>query len=391
MKVLVIEDDSLVSDLLETVISGLFVGVQVLVADTLESGEQLVQDHEFDLIVIDWNLPGGSGLDFVKQYRGDNTDTPVVMVSGRNDKQSVILAAKAGINQYISKPFTVEMLHERLKELLKDTEHKSFERAVEDYLSEHIQEVVQLPTNLNPQSILELMERTEDISPAELADTWRGEVSLMARLLDVANSSSFKRSGQPVKDLKDAVSSLGVEMALKQALALSMDAGNSLQHESLQSLAKFYLERSMEVAKTAQQASLLLGLQPEMFEKAGLLSRIGELAVLKVLNQFLAAGGELPDQKIEELVDEWAQEYGNKLKIQWNLPLELRDMIGAVHFLVDGTVKRDRLIMRYSALKAAGMGEDEECEALQRRIGLDEDEPGGKNDAVEAVSESTGQ
>lgn len=74
------------------------------------------------------------------------------------------------------------------------------------------------------------------------------------------------------------------------------------------------------------------------------------------------------------LVDEWAKEYGNKLKIQWKLPIELRDMIGAVHYLADGTVKRERLIMRAAALKTEGQEDSEEYLTLKRRIGIDSDE-----------------
>lgn len=391
MKVLLIEDDNLIADLLETVISGLYVGVEVYIADQLQPGERLAEEHEFDLIVLDWNLPDGSGLDFVKNYRKTNTETPIVMVSSRNDKQSVISAVKAGINQYISKPFTVAMLHERLKGLLKESEKGQATQPLEDYLADHVEKVVQLPTELDPQGVLALIERQDELSSGELADIWRGEVSLTARLLDVANSSSFKRSGEPVEDLTGAINSLGVQMTLSQALALALDASNHLSDEKLSNLAKLYLEKSMDVAKSAQQLALTLNLQPEMFAKAGLLSRIGELAVLKVLNQYLSGGGELGDAGAEELVEKWAKDYGNKLKIEWNLPLELRDMIGAVHYLADGTVKRDRLVMRYAALKAEGIEDDEEYLTLQRRLGLEGSSAGPQPGQEKSRSEEVKQ
>ncbi|WP_319823017.1 MULTISPECIES: hypothetical protein [unclassified Marinobacter] len=70
-----------------------------------------------------------------------------------------------------------------------------------------------------------------------------------------------------------------------------------------------------------------------MFQQAGVLSRLGELAVLKVLNQFSTEGGSLSTSEVQQCIGKWSQDYGNRLKVHWKLPLSLRDMIGAVHFL----------------------------------------------------------
>ena len=128
------------------------------------------------------------------------------------------------------------------------------------------------------------------------------------------------------------------------------------------------------MAKEAQRLAIGLKKPPIPFQKAGLLSRLGELAVLKVLNQFLAAGGSLKADEAERVLAEWAQSYGNRLKVQWRLPLGLRELIGAVHFLPNDSTREDRLIMRAAALVAGGQQNSEACRRLLRRLGMDDDD-----------------
>src|SRR5690554_5420585 len=340
MNVLVLEDDELVAELLETVIAGSYPGATVRLAATLAQASANVAAESFDLIVTDWNLPDGSGLELVRQVRQQDADVPLVMVSGRADRESVLKAAHYGISGYITKPFSVGVLHERLAELLKP-EAQAEAPNLAAMLKSRLEQSVQLPSDQSPDEILELIERADQLSPSQLAERWREKTALVTRLLDVANGSSFRRTGKPVETVKDAITLLGVAMSLNQALALSLDVSR-----------KFQL--------------------PVMYQKAGLLSRVGELAVLHVLNQFVAQGGEVFDELARQCLEEWAQPYGNRLKVQWRLPLGLRDMIGAVHFLPRDSTKEERLIMRAAALMADGQQGSEECQRLLRRLGLDD-------------------
>ena len=369
MKTLILEDDDLIAELLETVVAGLYPGVAVTVVPTLTEASQQVVKSRFDLLIADWNLPDGSGLDLVKKVRSSNRDMPVVMVSGRSDRDSVLQAAHYGLNGYITKPFDVRLLRERLEKLLK------VERAelptVSELLEKSLEQMIQLPSDVEPQEILELTGRQDELSPAQLAERRREETSLTARLMDVANSSSFRRSGKPVETLRDAIASLGVAMALNQALALSLDVSNKLQHDSLRELARQHHEMALQVAKEAQRLAIRLRKQPVFFQQAGLLSRLGELAVLKVLNQHVAVGGSLSENEAVQALNQWSQPYGNRLKVQWRLPLGLRELIGSVHFIPGDCTREDRLIMRAAAMIAADEQATGECQKLLRRIGLE--------------------
>jgi len=216
LKTLILEHDQLTAELLETMAAGLTVGARAMLSSNIADARQLLDQHDFDLILTDWDLPDGSGLDLVRFVRRDNTRVPIVMMCERSDRQSVLSAAASGVNWYISKPFNVSLVHERLKGLIPHNSSGQAVARVEQLLAGSITSVGQLPTNLDPVSVLELMDRQDSLSPAQLAEIWREEISLIARLLDVANSTSFRRSGEPVKHLKDAIAGLGVPMALNR-------------------------------------------------------------------------------------------------------------------------------------------------------------------------------
>lgn len=100
MNVLVLEDDDLVAELLETVIASAYPGAVVDKFRALEDAVAEADVRSFDLVITDWNLPDGSGLELVRRLRGRDRSLPIVMVSGRSDRDSVLQAAHYGINGY---------------------------------------------------------------------------------------------------------------------------------------------------------------------------------------------------------------------------------------------------------------------------------------------------
>ncbi len=372
MNVLVLEDDELVADLLESVVAASYPGALVQKSENLADALARANDSQFNLVITDWNLPDGSGLDLVRVIRSRDADLPIMMVSGRSDRDSVLKAAHFGISGYITKPFSVELVHRRLAELMSKPGLESApEPELETLLEKALDNVIQLPGELDPAEVLELMARAEELSPGQLAERWREHPGLIARLMDVANGSSFRRSGKPIETVKDAIALLGVGMTLNQALALSMDVSRAMSSPELKTLADSHTETAVKVGREAQRIAMTMKKSPIPFQKAGLLSRIGELAVLRVLNQFIGRGGQLDSGLAERCLKDWAQPYGNRLKIQWRMPLGLRDMIGAVHFLPRDSTREDRLIMRAAALIAQGHQQTEECQRLMRRLGLE--------------------
>jgi len=71
-----------------------------------------------DLCLVDWNMPVMDGLTFVKNFRANDKTTPLIMVTTEAEKSRVIEAIKAGVNNYVVKPFTPDLLSERISETL---------------------------------------------------------------------------------------------------------------------------------------------------------------------------------------------------------------------------------------------------------------------------------
>jgi two-component system, chemotaxis family, chemotaxis protein CheY len=74
--------------------------------------------NPFNLILSDLNMPGPSGLDFLKQCRETEQfrDVPFIMITTESEKQAVIQAAVSGVSAYVVKPFNLDTLTKRLKE-----------------------------------------------------------------------------------------------------------------------------------------------------------------------------------------------------------------------------------------------------------------------------------
>lgn len=74
----------------------------------------------FDFIITDWNMPEMDGMAFVTNIRGssDYKEVPVLMVTTRSVKDDIVDAIKAGVNSYIVKPFTPDVLKEKIEQVL---------------------------------------------------------------------------------------------------------------------------------------------------------------------------------------------------------------------------------------------------------------------------------
>ena len=70
-----------------------------------------------ELLLVDWNMPNMDGITFVKTYRAQGGKSPVVMVTTEAEKTRVVEAIKAGVNNYVVKPFTAATLDEKLNKI----------------------------------------------------------------------------------------------------------------------------------------------------------------------------------------------------------------------------------------------------------------------------------
>ncbi|WP_201353963.1 response regulator [Hydrogenimonas urashimensis] len=121
MKIMVVDDSSTMRRIIKNTLNRL--GYQDLLeaADGQEAWEVMqANKDDIGVLITDWNMPNMNGLELVKKVRGEASfeDIPIIMVTTEGGKAEVITALKAGVNNYIVKPFTPQVLKEKLEAVL---------------------------------------------------------------------------------------------------------------------------------------------------------------------------------------------------------------------------------------------------------------------------------
>jgi len=117
--VLVIEDEPAIQELIAYNLKQ--AGHQALRADNAEQAMRLVQDALPDLVLLDWMLPGLSGIELARRLRADKRTKaiPIIMLTARADEQDKLAGLDAGADDYITKPFSPRELNARVKAVLR--------------------------------------------------------------------------------------------------------------------------------------------------------------------------------------------------------------------------------------------------------------------------------
>lgn len=118
-KILVVEDEYAVRELLAATLIG--AGYEVLEAADGNAAQQLVGDQNPSLILLDWMLPGMSGLEFAKWLKRDDRlrEIPVIMLTARDEENYKVQGLESGVDDYVTKPFSTRELLARIKAVLR--------------------------------------------------------------------------------------------------------------------------------------------------------------------------------------------------------------------------------------------------------------------------------
>jgi DNA-binding response OmpR family regulator len=117
MKVLVVEDDRMLSALVRRALAE--EGYTVDVATDGEQAEALAFVNDYDALILDLVLPGKSGLQLLQQLRREGRLTPTLILTGRTDKHDVVRGLDLGADDYLTKPFDLDELKARVRALLR--------------------------------------------------------------------------------------------------------------------------------------------------------------------------------------------------------------------------------------------------------------------------------
>lgn len=117
MRILLIEDEKEMADALSAALGkqGILLDHTMLLGDALE----LTRQHAYDAILLDRRLPDGEGLSLIPKLRSTGTDTPIIVLTARNEAKERIEGLNVGADDYLGKPFLIEELMARLRAVLR--------------------------------------------------------------------------------------------------------------------------------------------------------------------------------------------------------------------------------------------------------------------------------
>ncbi len=117
MKALVVDDSMTIRRIVIKALEAAGITEYIEAANGLEAVEAVKKD-EFDVILLDWNMPKMSGIETLREIRKAGSTTHVIMVTTEAEKARVVEAIRAGINDYLMKPFTPEALAEKIRQVI---------------------------------------------------------------------------------------------------------------------------------------------------------------------------------------------------------------------------------------------------------------------------------
>jgi two-component system phosphate regulon response regulator PhoB len=120
-KILVVDDEAPIREMIGFVLSG--AGFDYVEAGNADSAEEILLREQPDLILLDWMMPGRSGIDFARQLRRDESTRaiPVIMLTARGEEDDKVRGLNTGADDYITKPFAGSELVARIEAVLRRT------------------------------------------------------------------------------------------------------------------------------------------------------------------------------------------------------------------------------------------------------------------------------
>lgn len=126
--ILVIDDEPAIRDMLQIALDA--AGFKVGLAEDAKQAYPIIIDTPPDLILLDWMMPGTSGIELLRRLRRDEINVPVIMLTAKVEEASKIAGLDSGADDYIAKPFSPRELVSRVKAILRRTSEESMKEVI---------------------------------------------------------------------------------------------------------------------------------------------------------------------------------------------------------------------------------------------------------------------
>ncbi|GLK87359.1 HDOD domain-containing protein [Pseudomonas turukhanskensis] len=313
-----------------------------------------------DLVIAEWALPGLNGLDFLGEIRRLQRKPPLpfILMTDRTDSASVREVLPLAPTMYLVHPFNMDKLQQRLRDLLLAPGQEVFcelpslapEQSLDAFLEGRRNLSDGAPLLDEVKDALSLALDPNELDLDVLEQRFIRDPQINARLIAAANSAA-QHMGRPCQTLGQALPRLGVAHSINLVMGMALQRSTSLEDPRLAEQAAHFWGLSQRTADYARQLAEEQGIDAERCYCAGLLHSIGDLALLRCLQNWLLASGTLEDEAIVKALRKFGAGFGSALRARWRLPLELRELIAAT-YLLTGVYGRESLVMNLAAQMA---------------------------------------
>ena len=118
MKILIVDEFSTMRRIIRNILKQLeYVNVEE--AEDGSVAFEKLKEADYDFVITDWNMPNMTGLDLLKEIRANEKlkDLKILLVTAEAEKENIIQAAQAGVNDYVVKPFTADILEQKINKI----------------------------------------------------------------------------------------------------------------------------------------------------------------------------------------------------------------------------------------------------------------------------------
>ena len=225
-RILIVDDESAIREMIAMALE--LAGYNTLEASDAKTAHSIIVDEQPDMMLLDWMMPGTSGIELARRLRADPStkDLPIIMLTAKADEDNKVQGLEAGIDDYITKPFSPKELIARLKAVLRrslpdvDEGVISIGGIILDPVSHRVSDASGQSLSLGPTEfkLLHFFMTHQDraYSRGQLLDmVWGGNVYLEERTVDVHIRRLRKAIGPNLENLIQTVRGTGYRFSTK--------------------------------------------------------------------------------------------------------------------------------------------------------------------------------
>jgi len=335
VRILVAEDEENIRLALKTIARKNLTCDEVVACENGQDAWEKIQAEHFSLVISDWNMPQKTGFELLEAMRGNaqTRDVPMLLLTARSDKTSVITALQAGVSDYITKPFDKDMLVQKAAKLLAKSVaadgHAAPENSAQNASATTVaDEVIKriksgecaLPVLPELATKVEELFQQPDVELGELVRLVQTDPGITSKLISISNSPQYRGLSE-IKGLDKAIARIGLKMTQNYVLVLAKRGLFKVNTPQYEALLNQVWQHSLATAACAQALAQKLALNdPDSYYTMGLLHDIGKLLLLQTFADIAQKRTDASEQQCLDLMHRYHGEFGAVLLAKWKFP-----------------------------------------------------------------------